>query len=380
MRLVIAGVTGSIGTQALSILDRIDEVEVVGLSAGSGAAALFEAAQQTGCRLVSLAEEASSPSDVPVGVELRTGPDAAADMVRACEPDVVLNAVVGFAGLAVSVAALESGARLALANKESLVAGGDLVTALAEASGAEIIPVDSEHASLAQLLEGVAPEAVESVTITASGGPFRGWAGQQLSGVSVDEALAHPTWSMGGKISIDSATLMNKGLEVIEAHHLFGIDYDVIKVLVHPQSIVHALVTLIDGMSLAHLGTPDMTSPIAWALAHPVRPALTIPRLDLASVSTLEFEAPDHANFPALGLAIEAGRAGGTAPAVLNAANEIAVDAFLRGKIGFREISSTVAATLEGVSTGRAFDFDTIREADSGARHFAAAFVESFSA
>jgi 1-deoxy-D-xylulose-5-phosphate reductoisomerase len=219
-------------------------------------------------------------------------------MVSDLQPDLVLNAAVGFAGLAVSVAALESGADLALANKESLVAGGELVTALAEANGVSIIPVDSEHASLAQLIGDIPAESVESVSLTASGGPFRGRSAADLERVTVEEALAHPTWSMGGKITIDSATMMNKGLEVIEARHLFRIGYDRIRVVVHPQSIVHALASLVDGMVLAHLGHPDMRAPIAWALAHPERPRLDTERLDLASVGRLEFESPDEIAFP----------------------------------------------------------------------------------
>ena len=372
MRLLIAGCTGSIGSQALSVLDAIGEVEIVGLTAGSDWEGLSAAARLTGCKMLAIADpQAVNGVDAAIEGIAFSGPQAAAELVRATGPDLVLNAVVGFAGLAVSVAALECGARLALANKESLVAGGDLVTALAEASGAEIVPVDSEHASLAQLLEGVPPESVESLTITASGGPFRGFTPSHLDEVSVEQALAHPTWAMGGKITIDSATLMNKGLEVIEAHHLFELDYDRINVVVHPQSLVHALVNLVDGMSLAHMGLPDMRSPIAWALAHPNRPGLDIPRLDLAAVGQLEFSEPDVATFRALPLAIEAGRTGGTAPTILNAANEVAVEGFLDGRIRFPQIAETVAATLEGVDGGRAYDFDTIWNADRLAREFA---------
>ena len=247
----------------------------------------------------------------------------------------MLNSIVGSAGLGPTVVALSEGIDLALANKESLVVGGELVMALAEATGARILPVDSEHAALAQLIDGergAGPGTVERLTITASGGPFRGYTRERLRDVTAQQALAHPTWSMGAKITIDSATLMNKGLEVIEAHHLFGIGYERIDVLVHPQSIVHGLVTLCDGAVLAHLGCPDMRVPIAYALHHPERTELAVERLDLAAVGSLTFEEPDLDAFPALGLAREAALAGGTAPCVLNAANEIAVHAFLRGR------------------------------------------------
>jgi 1-deoxy-D-xylulose-5-phosphate reductoisomerase len=235
--------------------------------------------------------------------------------------------------------------------------------------------VDSEHASLAQLLEGVEISSVEKLTLTASGGPFRGWSTEQLASVTVEQALAHPTWSMGGKISIDSATMMNKGLELIEAHHLFGFDYQNLDVVVHPQSIVHALVGLVDGMSLAHLGNPDMRSPIAWAIGYPDRPKLDIPRLDLGAVGRLEFEAPDEVTFKSLRLAREAGMAGGTAGCILNAANEVAVEAFLRSQIPFTAVADTVEATLERVESGRAFDFAAVQRADTEARTAASSLV-----
>lgn len=369
MRLFIAGVTGSIGQQALAVLEAVGNVEVVGLSAGSDLDGLVRAAALTGCSSVALATEHVEVAAEDISVdEFRLGGSAAAELISDLSPDMVLNAVVGFAGLSVSIAALDCGATLALANKESLVAGGDLVMSLAEAAGVQVIPVDSEHASLAQLIEHAPADEIASVSITASGGPFRGRSRAELADVSVAQALAHPTWSMGGKISIDSATLMNKGLELIEAHHLFGFGYDRIGVVVHPQSIVHAMVQLIDGMALIHAGQPDMRSPIAWALAEGERRTLDIPQLDLAELGALHFERPDLEVFPSLNLAIQAGKAGGTAPTVLNAANEVAVDAFLEGRIGFLSIADVVAATLESVETGRAYNFDSIADADSRAR------------
>ena len=373
-RLVIAGATGSIGKQAIDVLGSIPDLEVVGLSAGSNVESLLELATDTGVEQLAIASaRAGALASVPKGHQLSVGADAPAAMVSELQPDLVLNAAVGFAGLAVSVAALESGADLALANKESLVAGGELVTALAEANGVSIIPVDSEHASLAQLIAEIPPESVESVTLTASGGPFRGRSSADLEQVTVEQALAHPTWSMGGKITIDSATMMNKGLEVIEARHLFGIGYDRIRVVVHPQSIVHALASLVDGMVLAHLGHPDMRAPIAWALAHPERPRLETKRLDLASVGRLDFEPPDEIAFPALRLAREAGIAAGTAPAVLNAANEVAVAGFLEGRIPFSAIPRIVEATLGGLDTGTIHSLASVQAADDAARQWASA-------
>jgi 1-deoxy-D-xylulose-5-phosphate reductoisomerase len=273
---------------------------------------------------------------------------------------------------------LGEGIDLALANKESLVVGGELVTVLAEGTGARILPVDSEHAALHQLIGGeraAGPGTVERLTITASGGPFRGRTRAELEGVTAEQALAHPTWSMGAKITIDSATLMNKGLEVIEAHHLFGLPYHEIDVLVHPQSIVHGLVTLCDGAVLAHLGCPDMRVPIAYALHHPYRTELAVKRLDLGAVGSLTFEQPDLVAFPALRLAREAALAGGTAPCVLNAANEVAVAAFLDGRIGFTRIAEVIEAALDELGSQSAGEFDALFEADRLARDVATAAV-----
>jgi len=275
-----------------------------------------------------------------------------------------------------TVAALGEGIDLALANKESLVVGGELVTQLAEATGAQIIPVDSEHSALFQLLASEQAGTVDRLILTASGGPFRGMRRDQLAEVTVEQALAHPTWDMGGKITIDSATLMNKGLELIEAHHLFGTPYERIDVVVHPQSIVHALVHLCDGATLAHLGYPDMRVPISYALHHPDRVDVPVPQLDLAAVGELTFEPVDAEAFPCLRLAREAAVAGGTAPCVLNAANEVAVHAFLDGRLGFTGIPPVIERALERLGTEPVHSFESLYEADRAAREAAAELVE----
>ena len=271
-------------------------------------------------------------------------------LVAEAGADLVLNAVVGSAGLGPTIVALTEGIDVALANKESLVVGGELVLALCEATGAQLIPVDSEHSALHQLIAGERAGTVDRLTLTASGGPFRGRTRAELEGVTVEQALKHPTWAMGGKITIDSATLMNKGLEVIEAHWLFGTPYDAIDVVVHPQSLVHALVSLCDGATLAHLGHPDMRVPIAYALHHPDRVEVPVPRLDLAAVGALTFEPPDLDAFPCLRLCREAAAAGGTATCVLNAANEVAVHAFLAGRLAFMGIPAVIETTLEAAA------------------------------
>jgi 1-deoxy-D-xylulose-5-phosphate reductoisomerase len=288
----------------------------------------------------------------------------------------VLNAIVGSAGLLPTIATLGEGIDLALANKESLVAGGELVMALAEATGAQILPVDSEHAALHQLIaaeRAAGPGTIERLTITASGGPFRGLTRAQLASVSVADALEHPTWAMGGKITIDSATLMNKGLELIEAHHLFAVPYEQIDVVVHPQSIVHGCVALCDGAVLAHLGLPDMRVPIAYALHHPNRVDLPVARLDLIAAGSLTFEPVDLEAFPCLRLAREAALVGGTAPCILNAANEIAVHAFLAGRIAFTRIAEVIEATLEAVDSRPLSEFEILFAADREARDTARA-------
>ncbi len=337
-RVLIVGSTGSIGTQALDVVSRSDTLEVVGLAAHSNADVLLEQAARHGVDRVALADEhaAATAGETWEGTVL-AGAEGLVELITDTECDLVLNALTGSAGLGPTVAALGEGIDLALANKESLVVGGELVTTLAEATGAAILPVDSEHSALFQLLAGERPGTVDRLVLTASGGPFRGRT--DLSGVTREEALAHPTWDMGGKITIDSATLMNKGLEVIEAHHLFGVPYERIDVVVHPQSIVHSLIHLNDGASLAHLGNPDMRVPISFALHYPDRADVPVKTLDLAEVGSLDFEPPDEDTFPCLRLAREAGAAGGTAPCVLNAANEVAVDAFLGGRLPFTGIA-----------------------------------------
>jgi 1-deoxy-D-xylulose-5-phosphate reductoisomerase len=306
---------------------------------------------------------------------VRSGPEGLVALVTEADADLVLNGIVGAAGLGPSVAALGEGIDLALANKESLVVGGELVTALAEATGAQIIPVDSEHSALHQLIGGEAAGTVDRLVLTASGGPFRGRAREELAGVTVDEALAHPTWAMGGKITIDSATLMNKGLELIEAHHLFGTPYERIDVVVHPQSIVHSLIHLCDGATLAHLGYPDMRVPIAYALHHPDRVDVPVRTLDLVELGALTFEAVDTDAFPCLRLAREAARMGGTAPCVLNAANEVAVHAFLDGRLTFLGIPEVIEAALERLGSAPLHSFESLYEADGAAREAAAELV-----
>jgi len=373
-KVVILGSTGSIGVQALEVVGAAAELDVVGLSADRSWEQLVEQARDHGVPVVALADPGAAQKAAG-GWKGRVlaGEEGIRELVADSGADLVLNATVGSAGLGPTIVALTEGIDLALANKESLVVGGELVTALAEATGARIIPVDSEHSALHQLIRGETGN-VEGIVLTASGGPFRGRT--DLRGVTREEALAHPTWEMGGKITIDSATLTNKGLEVIEAHHLFGVPYERIEVVVHPQSIVHAMVRLNDGASLAHLGLPDMRVPISYALNYPQRADVTVPTLDLAEVGELSFERPDLEAFPCLRLAREAGEAGGTAPAVLNAANEVAVAAFLDGRIAFTGIADVIAGTLEAVPAETPSRFEDLFDADARAREHATIFVE----
>jgi len=375
-RLLIIGSTGSIGTQALDVVSRSDSLEVVGLAARSNAELLLEQAAACGVDRIALADEhaAARASERWTDGEVLGGAEGLVALITDTDCDLVLNALVGSAGLGPTVAALGEGLDLALANKESLVVGGELVTALAEATGARILPVDSEHSALFQLIAGEPPGTVDRLVLTASGGPFRGRS--DLSAITPDDALAHPTWDMGAKVTIDSATLMNKGLEVIEAHHLFGVPYDRIDVVVHPQSIVHALVQLVDGASLAHLGHPDMRVPISHALHHPERADVPVEPLDLTSIGALTFEAPDGEAFACLRLAREAGRAGGTAPCVLNAANEVAVHAFLEGALSFPGIAELVERSLEAMPAEPVRHFADLYAVDSEARARARELIE----
>jgi 1-deoxy-D-xylulose-5-phosphate reductoisomerase len=349
-RVAIMGATGSIGAQALDVVARNDELEVCALASGSQ-------------DLTALAARH--------GVQhAQTGGDVTA-LLEQAEPDVVLNAVVGFAGLPVTLWALERGVALALANKESLVAAGDLALAAHRRGEGLLLPVDSEHSALFQCLEGKLPETVDSIVLTASGGPFRGRARADLVDVTPEEALAHPTWSMGPKITIDSATLANKGLELLEAHFLFSLPFERIEVVIHPTSTVHSLVRFRDGAALAHLGYPDMRVPISFALTYPDRAETPVAPLDLAGGLTLEFSAPDLETFPLLALARRAGELGGTYPCAFNAANEVAVHAFLERRLPFLAISEVVEATLAEADGSAARDLDDLIEADSEARRLA---------
>jgi 1-deoxy-D-xylulose-5-phosphate reductoisomerase len=323
----ILGSTGSIGTQALDVIRRNpDRLRVVGLAAGANHDLLIGQIREFTPPLVAIADDAAAARlkqrlGAVRGVEILSGPEATERLTRESDADMVLNAMVGAVGLGPSLAALQSGKMLALANKESLVVGGELIMDLVKGEPDRLVPVDSEHSALAQCLRGERREDLQRVLITASGGPFRGWSRQELAKASVREALAHPTWNMGPKITIDSATLMNKGLEVIEAHELFGAPYDRIDVVVHPQSIIHSMVEFSDGATIAQLSLPDMRLPIGYALGYPARIGTAYGRIDWTRLGRLAFEPPDRKTFRCLDLAYEAGRAGGTAPACLSAAN-----------------------------------------------------------
>jgi 1-deoxy-D-xylulose-5-phosphate reductoisomerase len=348
-RIALLGATGSIGRQALEIVDAHPELELVAASSGS------------------------TPID-GLAPLTQVGGDPT-ELLERAEPDVVLNAVVGFAGLPATFWALERGVDLALANKESLVAGGDLAVAAWRRGGGRLLPVDSEHSAAFQLLEGKSAETVDSLVLTASGGPFRGRSRAELAEVSSADALAHPTWSMGPKITIDSATLMNKGLELIEAHFLFDLPYERIEVVVHPTSVVHALVRFRDGASLAHLGYPDMRVPISFALTYPERAETPVAPLDLAGGLILEFGSPDLEAFPCLALARAAGEAGDTAPCALNAANEVAVAAFLDDGLPFLGIADVVERTLAVVDCAPAANLAELAAVDAESRRIATALT-----
>jgi 1-deoxy-D-xylulose-5-phosphate reductoisomerase len=377
-RVIILGSTGSIGTQALDVVERSSELEVVALAAATKVEPLLEQASRLGVERVALADEAAAvrAAEQWTAGEVLAGAEGLIELITDTDCDLVLNGLVGSAGLGPTVATLGEGIDLALANKESLVVGGELVTALAEATGARIIPVDSEHSALYQLIASEKPGTVDRLVLTASGGPFRGRTEAELADVTVDEALAHPTWAMGGKITIDSATLMNKGLELIEAHHLFGVGYESIDIVVHPQSIIHSLIQLNDGATLAHLGYPDMRVPISYALHWPERADVPVERLDLPALRQLTFEEPDLDAFPCLRLAREAAVAGGTAPCVLNAANEIAVGAFLDGELSFTGIAEVIERTLAELPAEPVRHFSDLYRADAAARARAEQLVQ----
>jgi 1-deoxy-D-xylulose-5-phosphate reductoisomerase len=388
VRVAVAGSTGSIGTQTLEVLAAERErFELVALGAsGRDPDRLVEQARRHRPKVVAVADEGLDArlADALPECEVRAGPDALASLCE--DADVVVNGVVGFAGLPVTLATLEAGRRLALANKESLIAAGPVVQRARRTPGAELVPVDSEHCAVHMCLRANDDAArVSRIVITASGGPFRGRTRAELEHVTVAEALAHPTWSMGPKITVDSSTLMNKGLEVIEAHELFGppagdagvgVGFDRIEVVVHPQSVVHSMVEFSDAATIAQLSMPDMRLPIGYALAYPDRIGTPFGRVDWASLGRLEFEPPDLEAFPCLGLAYEAGRAGGTAPAWLNAANEVAVAAFLEGRIRWVAIAEVLAATLDRYDGTPATDLDVVIDADRRARETARRIID----
>ena len=349
----ILGATGSVGKSTLDLIERSPEnFEVIALTAATNAAALAAAAKRTGARQAVVADESALPEleQALAGTACRAAAGREALLEAAAgEADWVMAAIVGCAGLEPVMAAVEAGRTIALANKEALVTAGSLMTQAAGRAGATILPVDSEHNAIFQCLAGNRLNDVARLVLTASGGPFRTMSSEDMARVTPEQAVAHPNWSMGAKISVDSATMMNKGLELIEAHHLFGLPSERIEVLVHPQSVIHSLVEFVDGSMIAQLGAPDMRIPIAFALAWPERMATPAERLDLARIATLEFEPPDDARFPALRLARNALTAGGAAPIVLNAANEVAVAAYLDRRIGFADIAGTVSRALEAI-------------------------------
>ena len=371
IRVAIAGSTGSIGGQTLEIISADpDAFDVVGLSTGRSAAVIIEQAKTFRPAIVAVADPAAR-NEVSEALSGLSEIEVVADAKEMCDiADVVINGVMGFAGLPVTMATLSNGRRLGLANKESLIAAGPVVRPLREVDGAELVPVDSEHCALHQCLRSSidANREVSRLVLTASGGPFRGRSAAELANVTLDEALRHPTWSMGPKITIDSSTLMNKGLEVIEAHELFGTPFDEIDVVVHPQSVVHSMVEFLDGSTIAQLSMPDMRLPIGYALGWPHRLGTPFGTIDWTQLSQLNFEPPDRSTFKCLDLAYAAGRAGGTAPAVISAANEIAVDAFINGDITWAQIHDVSAAVLDAATFSQPSTVDEVIDADRRAR------------
>jgi 1-deoxy-D-xylulose-5-phosphate reductoisomerase len=377
VRVAIAGASGSIGTQALDVIRaERDRYEVVGLGVSSSISTLVDQARELRPKMVAVADPRARAE---VAAELPFA-QVVADLAElVTDADVVVNGVVGFAGLPVTLATLAAGRRLALANKESLIAAGPVVQPLRATPGAELIPVDSEHGAVHQCLRAAegGTRQLDRIVLTASGGPFRGRTAEDLAAVTVEDALAHPTWSMGPKITVDSSTLVNKGLEVIEAHELFGVAYDRIEVIVHPQSIVHSMVEFSDGSTIAQLSLPDMRLPIGYALAYPARIGTPFGRIDWNVVRRLDFEPPDLGTFRGLGLAYAAGRAGGTAPAWLNAANEVAVDAFLTGRIRWAAIPDVLEGALSRHDGTVPDSVDAVIDADGRGRAAAAAVIEA---
>ena len=380
VRVAIAGSSGSIGTQTLDVVRaEAGRYEVVALGVSSSVELLIAQAREFRPQVVAVADPARR-AEVAQALPFA---EVVADFSDLIEPaDVVVNAVVGFAGLSVTVGTLRAGKRLALANKESLIAGAPVVQPLRSTPGAELVPVDSEHCAVHQCLRSSAfvDREVSRIVLTASGGPFRGRSADELADVGVEQALAHPTWKMGPKITIDSSTLMNKGLEVIEAHELFGTPYDHIEVVVHPQSVVHSMAEFTDGSTIAQLSMPDMRLPIGYALAYPARIGTPFGRIDWASLGRLDFEPPDLVTFRCLSLAYEAGRVGSTAPAWLSAANEVAVEAFLVGRLRWQQIAEVNDAALQRYEPGPDDTVEHIVAADLAARRVAADVVRDVTA
>ena len=376
----VMGSTGSIGTQTLEIIqDHPDEFEVVVLGAAKSVELLIEQAKKHEPQIVAISDpllEKELRQKLPPQIDVISGSEALANSCPVA--DVVINGVVGFAGLPITISALKAGKRLGLANKESLIAAGPLIQNFRSIEGAELIPVDSEHCAIHQCLGlNATQKDIKNIVLTASGGPFRGFSAERLRSVSIEDALSHPTWDMGPKITVDSSTLMNKGLEVIEAHELFGIPYENIDVVIHPQSIVHSMVTFSDGATLAQMSNPDMRLCIAYALTYPDRINDHFGEIDWSKMIELNFEPPDKKSFPCLNIAYEAGRQKGTAPAWLNAANEEAVSAFLSGRLLWKEISEVISATLQEWSGENADSIETVLKADSDARLIASELIKS---
>lgn len=385
-RIVVLGCTGSIGASTLQVIEHLNSIEpgsfeIVGLATGSNATQMFDQAQRHGVRHLALAHQ-SATATAPSGATLFTGAEAARQLVESVDADIVVAAIVGSAGLSAVATAIERGWDIALANKETLVAAGEIIMPLAVKHGVHILPVDSEHSAIFQCLQsrradsaardGQPPsmnlDHIRRIVLTASGGPFRTWSHDRIAGATVEQALSHPTWKMGAKITIDSASMTNKALEIIEARWLFGLESDRIDVIVHPQSIIHSFVEFDDGSVLAQLGAPDMRTPIQYALTWPARPEGCAKRVDWTTLSQLDFEPPDEQRFPALRLARHVVETGGTSGAIFNAANEEAVAAFLNGRITFGRISELAAEALESIASMAASTLDEVMDADRQAR------------
>lgn len=378
-RLAILGATGSIGTQTLEIVrQHPDLFEITALTANGNWELLAEQAREFNPEYALLCGEdgyENLKAHVPASTKVLLGSENLTDLVWLEEVDIVLNALVGFAGFESTLEAIKAGKRVALANKESLVVGGEIIMQELKRSSAELIPVDSEHSAMLQCLVGENPADIDKIIITASGGPFRDYSLEQMRSITVEQALKHPNWEMGAKITIDSSTLMNKGLEIIEAHWLFDLPLAKIQPVIHPQSIIHSIVTFIDGSSKAQLGLPDMKVPIIYALSYPARLPLQIPHLDWKDAMSLTFEPVDFSRFPCLQLAMDSIEAGGFAPAVLNAANEIAVERFLNGEIDYIHISKIVETSLEHISSRHTLNSESLKEIDKEARVFASSIT-----